>query len=478
MRLYYLLPLVSVLVLSAQETPTTLKDQQSLAVTIYNSNLALVKDQREVRLPKGPCQLAFQDVSALIRPETAILANLTFPKDFWIEEQNFDFDLLTPEKLLEKYVGEKVTVIGTRPKAKGEGQEEFREDALVLATNNGVVLQFADRIETSVPGRIVYPKVPANLRARPTLAMSLHSGADRAQKLELSYLTEGLSWEADYAVSLSHDEKTMDISGWVTLTNESGTAYPNATLQLVVGDVNIVSGAKDFSEIVADAADEGREMAKPEMEEETLFDYHLYTLDRPTTLKENQTKQVVLLSASGLPVRKEYLLYGQRHFFTSSYGAMGEKPNIGLFVYFENSEESHLGKPLPAGVMRVYKKDSRGGSQFVGEDSIDHTPKNEEVGLRLGSAFDVTGSRRRTDFKRLPGAGKRKDIYESAFEVVLKNAKNEAVTVTVLEPLFGDWEILEKSHAFTKETSGTAKFMVNVPAEGSATLKYRARVRL
>ena len=206
--------------LLAQETATTLKDQKALAVTIYNDNLALVKDTREVRLPKGTAKLAFQEVSAQIRPETASLRNLTAPRDFWVAEQNFDFDLLTPQKLLEKYVGEQVAVVRSLPAADGSGAKEVREEATVLATNAGTVLQFADRIETSFPGRIIFPKVPGNLRARPTLVISLHSGVEKAQQLELSYLTGGLSWRADYVANLAPDEKTLDLSGWVTLTNQ------------------------------------------------------------------------------------------------------------------------------------------------------------------------------------------------------------------------------------------------------------------
>jgi len=476
MRQYFFFPLV--LAISAQEIPTTLKDQQSLAVTIYNSNLALIKDQREIKLPKGSCQLAFQEVSAQIRPETAILRNLTSPKDFWIVEQNFDFDLLTPQKLLEKHVGEAVEVISSKPRPNGEGQVEAREKATVLATNNGVVLQFADRIETSVPGRIIFPKVPGNLRARPTLVMNLNSGADRAQKLELSYLTGGLFWRADYAANLSADEKSLDISGWVTLTNESGAAYPNALLQLVAGDVNRVSTPVPTARMMGTVEVAMDRAAAPQMYEENLFEYHLYTLDRPTTLKENQTKQVALLSASNVLVRKEYLLRGQSYYYSGSYGDLGDKLKIGVFVGFDNKESASLGKPLPKGIVRVYKKDSKGGVQFIGEDSIDHTPKNEEVRLKLGDAFDVTARRKQTNFKKLPASGKNHNVYESAYEVEIKNAKNEAITVTVLEPMPGDWEILEKSHGFVKETSGTAKFLVNVPAAGTSVLKYRVKVSL
>ncbi len=462
--------------LLAQETGTTLKDQKALAVTIYNDNLALVKDTREVRLPKGPAKLAFQEVSAQIRPETASLRNLTTARDFWVAEQNFDFDLLTPQKLLEKYVGEQVTVVRSLPAADGSGAKEVREEATVLATNAGTILQFADRIETSFPGRIIFPKVPGNLRARPTLVISLHSGAERAQQLELSYLTGGLSWRADYVANLAPDEKTLDLSGWVTLTNQSGAAYPNATLQLVAGDVN---RAQQRPERLLAKADMARSMAAaaPRMAEESLFEYHLYTLDRPTTLAVNQTKQVALLTASSVPVRKEYLLQGQNYYYSGSYGDLGEKQKVGVFLEFDNKESSRLGMPLPKGILRVYKRDSEGRAQFVGEDSLDHTPKNELVRLKLGDAFDVTARRKQTDYKSLGRQGKFGSVHESAFQVDLKNAKKEAVTVSLLEPLPGDWELLQESHPHTKEAAGTAKFRVTVPAEGSATLTYRVRVR-
>ena len=459
------------------ETATTLKDQQALAVTIYNGGLALVKDQRLVRLPKGEAHLAFQEVSAQIRPETALLRNLTDPKGFWVIEQNFDFDLLTPQKLLEKAVGQKVGVISTRPKAEGAGHQEVREEALVLATSQGVVLQFPDRIETSIPGRIIFSQVPKTLRAKPTLVVTLESAADKAQKLELSYLTGGLGWKADYVANLSADEKTLDLSGWVTLTNQSGAAYPNALLHLVAGDVNRVQHAPQPRMEMAVGMMAKRQDRAPEMKEESLFEYHLYTLDRPTTLKENQTKQVALLGASSVPVRKEYRLQGQGHYYSGSYGDLGQKLKVGVFVSFDNKASTNLGKPMPKGIVRVYKRDSEGRAQFVGEDAIDHTPKNEEVTLKLGDAFDVTAKRKQTDFKKLGGTGRYNYVYESAYEVVLKNAKKEAVTVNVLEPMPGDWEVVEHSHPFTKEASGTASFKVPIPAEGSTKLTYRVRVK-
>ena len=406
MRMPPLALLLAALPLCAQlkEIPTTQKDQQSLAVTIYNENLALVKDTREVRLPKGEVALAFQEVSAQIRPETALLRNLTHPEGFWVAEQNFDFDLLTPQKLLDKYVGEKVGIITTQREENGKVVEK-REEAIILATNNGTVLQFPDRIETSYVGRIVFPKVPENLRARPTLVISLNSPVAAAQKLELSYLTGGLAWRADYVANLASDEKTMDLSGWVTLTNTSGVAYPNATLQLVAGDVNRAPeprrAYKNGGAIVEMMAPEA-----PQMQEESLFEYHLYTLDRPTTMKAAQTKQVALLSASSIPVRKEYLLRGESYYYQGSYGEIGAKLKVGVFVEFDNREANRMGMPLPKGVVRVYKRDSEGRAQFIGEDAIDHTPKNETVRLKLGDAFDVTARRKQTDYKSLGAQGK------------------------------------------------------------------------
>ena len=215
----------------------------------------------------------------------------------------------------------------------------------------------------------------------------------------------------------------------------------------------------------------------PSMAEESLLEYHLYTLDRPTTIAENQTKQVALLSAAGVPVRKELLLRGAEYYYQSSYGELGQKIKVGVFVEFDNKESSRLGLPLPKGVIRVYKKDGAGNAQFVGEDNIDHTPKNETVRLKLGQAFDVTADKKQTDFKKLPNPAKGTALYESAYEIVVNNAKKEAVTVTVQEPIPADWKILKESHPHTKATSNTAVWKITVPAEGKSSLTYRVQVK-
>jgi hypothetical protein len=456
-----------------EEQRSTLADQQEVAVTIYNENLALVKDQRKVQLKRGATNLAFRDVSARMRPETALLRSTSAPGSVSVQEQNFDFDLLTPQKLLEKYVGRSVSVIRTNV-ATGQ---ETTEQAQVLSANSGVVLKIGNRIETGIPGRIVYDDVPANLRDRPTLVMALDNAGAQQQDLELSYLTGGLAWKADYVVELNPNEDKLDISGWVTLTNTSGATYRNAKLQLVAGDVNQVTPQVMARGGVMAMAPAPMQKARSDMAEESLFEYHLYTLTRPTTIAENQTKQVSLLSASGVPVRKELLLQGSDYYYQSSNGDLGQKIKVGVYIEFDNKETSQLGMPLPKGIIRVYKKDKAGNVQFIGEDKVDHTPKNETVRLKLGDAFDVTADKKQTDFKKLSGNSKYNYVFESAYEIVLKNAKKEPVVVTVREPMPGDWQVLSESHPHTKGASNTAVWKVTVPAEGNTKLVYRSLVR-
>jgi len=452
------------------EVVSTVADQQSVAVTIYNDNLALVKDGRRVKLDHDLNQLAWREVSAQMRPETAQLRNVSNPAGFRLQEQNFDFDLLTPQKLLEKYVGREVAVIKVNP-ATGA---ETRESASVLSINSGVVLKFSDRIETGAPGRLAFAGVPDTLRDKPTLVISLINPVAGQQNLELSYLTGGLSWRADYVAELNAGDDALDLNGWVTLTNQSGAAYPNAKLQLVAGDLNRVRDIQPASRAMMAAAVKLADAA--EMQQESLFEYHLYTLQRPTTLGENQTKQVALMSATQVPVKKTFLLQGADYYYSGQHGEIGQKLKVGVFADFQNKGEG-LGIPLPKGVIRVYKKDSQGNALFVGEDRIDHTPKNETVRIKLGDAFDVTGDKKQTAFQKLAGASRYNYVFESAYEIVLKNAKAEAVTVTVREPMPGDWTMLAESLPHTRAASGTAEWRVPVPAEGQATLTYRARIR-
>jgi hypothetical protein len=408
-----------------------------------------------------------------MRPETALLRSVSHPGSLSLLEQNFDFDLLTPGKLLEKYVGRNVRIVRIHPTTGAESIET----ATVLAASGGVVLKIGDRIETGLPGRIVYDAVPANLRDRPTLMTELDAARAGAQSVELSYLSGGLSWKADYVAELNASDSALDLNGWVTLTNTSGTAYPNAKLQLVAGDVNRVRDEMRMAAKAGRMRDVAEAAPASQMAQEALFEYHLYTLSRPTTIADNQTKQVALLGAQGVPVAKELLLQGSDYYYRSSVGAIGQKIKVGVFVQFENREASRLGVPMPKGVVRVYKKDSAGNAQFVGEDRIDHTPKNEKVRLKLGDAFDVTADKKQTDFKRREPTNRASYVYESAYEIVVRNAKKDAATVVVREPVPGDWMMLEESQRHAKVAAGTAEWKLEVPAEGATTLRYRVLVR-
>ena len=454
------------------EKRTDLDDQTRVAITIYNENLALIKDQRKVSLDKGFNHLAFRGVSAKMRPETAMLRSLSHGKGFKVIEQNFDYDLLTPNKLLEKYLGRDIRIATINP-ASGK---KTVEKATVLSTHQGVVLKIGERIETNPEGQLIFDNIPENLRDLPTLVTQLNSATSRSQQLELSYLSGGLSWKADYVAELDAKDSKIDLLGWVTLNNISGADYINAKLQLVAGDVNRVQEhmktrgrvmARSVG-IVADAAS---------LNEESLFEYHLYSLNRSTNILNSQTKQVSLLSATAVPVTKEFVLQGANYYYNRQYGDIGKKLKVGVFVQFKNRKIAGLGMPIPKGVVRVYKKDGAGNAQFIGEDHIDHTPKNETIRLKLGNAFDITANKKQTDFKKrqhlLPG----RNAFESAFQIELKNAKFEAVTVIVREPIPSDWEMLKESYPHKKVEAGTAEWRINIPAESSKTLDYRVLVK-
>lgn len=433
--------------------------QTALAVTIYNNDLALVKDARRLTLRNGENRVAWREVSALVQAETALLRS-TSGSGLSLLEQNFDFDLLTPQKLLEKAVGQTVRVITTHPTTGAEQTQQ----ATVLSANEGVVLKYSDRIETQWPSnaRLAFAAVPKGLRDRPTLSLQFNAEQGGEREVELTYLTSGLGWKADYVAELTGNEDRLDLNGWVTLTNTSGIAYPNAQLQLIAGDVNRVETTPKIRpqmRALTAMADNA-----PAMQEEALFEYHLYTLNRPTSIDNNQTKQVALLSASQVPVTKEYVL-------------RGGQPKVGVFLGFTN-DGRQLGLPLPKGVVRVYKKDAAGRAQFIGEDGIDHTAKGERVRLKLGDAFDINADRKQTDYQVISSAaGRPGQTVEAAYQLEIRNAKKEAVKVKVVEPMPGDWQIVSQSLPHQKESAHTSVWEVPVPAEGKAVLTWRVRIK-
>ncbi|MDH5858885.1 DUF4139 domain-containing protein [Lampropedia aestuarii] len=453
------------------ETQSAAQDRQSVAVTIYNDGLALVRDERKIKLNQGENRIAVREVSAQIMPETASM-RATDGSTLNLLEQNFDYDLLSSDSLLNKYVGSNVTVIRTNP---ASGQDE-RETATLLANNAGPVLKYADRIETGLPtnARLAFDGVPGNLRDQPTLVVSLNAEKAGTPTVDLSYLTGGLGWQADYVATLSKDENSLDLAGWVTLNNHSGTAYEDAKLQLVAGDVG---RAPIVREAMFKALD-GRAMAAvapAPMEQEALFEYHLYTLPNTTTLGNNQTKQVALLSAGSVPVRKEYRLQGAEHWYNqlrnNNSPELGDKRKVDVFVEFDN-KDGDLGVPLPKGIVRMYKGDSQQRALFIGEDRIDHIAKDEQVRLKLGSAFDLNGTWKHTSSKKLAD-----NLYEMSFSIELRNAKEVPATITVVEPIPGDWTITSESQKHTQPTARLAQWEVEVPAEGKTELSYTVRIK-
>ncbi len=447
---------------------TGLEDQKGVALTIYNVNLGLVKDRREIKLPVGTGDLRFMDVASQIIPTSVHIKSLVNPESLHILEQNYEYDLLNPQRLLDKYVGKTVKLYQMNPYTEREAIVE----ATLLSNNGGPIFKIGDEITYGHPGRIIFPGVPENLISKPTLVWLIENDLQKPQKLEASYLTNGINWRSDYVVTLNDKDDRADLSGWVTIDNKSGATYRDAKLKLVAGDVHRVKDEFEYGKKMMRVAEMAAKPAAPQFKEEEFFEYHIYTLQRPSTIKDNQTKQISLVSAGDIPVRKELLFHGARYYYYSQYGEAISKQKVGVFVEIQNKKENNLGIPLPKGTVRVYKHDTEGSLQFVGEDSIDHTPKDEKVRVKLGDAFDVVGSRKQTDWKKIAY-----DTYEAAFEISLRNHKKEDVVVRVVEPIPGDWKMLNSSHDYTKTEAFTAEFNIPVPRDKETKLTYRVRMR-
>jgi hypothetical protein len=455
---------------AAQALATTDKDQVDLAVTVYNSNVALVRDVRQIHLSAGIFPLKFEDVAASIIPATVHFRSLTEPAKLNVVEQNYEYDLLDPQKLLQKYVGREVTLVRAE---KDAGSTKWVETkALLLADNNGPVWKVGDEIVTGMSADSYrFPDLPGNLYSRPTLVWTLDNRGANAQKVEASYLTNNMSWSADYVLTVTRDEKSADLDGWVTLSNNSGVAYNNAKLQLVAGEIHQVAPVVQMEAMgrVAKAMN----APSPQFQQENFSEYHLYSLERRTSIQNNESKQISLLNGTGVPVEKYLIVEGQPYYYRNPQGIGNAIPEpVKVYYRFKNDQKSQLGMPLPAGTVRVYQADSKGGIQFVGEDSISHTPKDETVKIYIGNAFDVVCERKQTDYKKLAS-----NLYEMEYAITLRNHKDSAVTVEVREPVGGDWEVVNSNFKPEKLDATTIGFEVPVEKDGSATLTYRVRVK-
>ncbi|WP_109354071.1 DUF4139 domain-containing protein [Sphingorhabdus sp. EL138] len=427
--------------------------QGDIAVTIYNNNLALVQDTRRLNIPSGRSVQTFPGVSGQIRAETVGFN----AANTGIVEQNFDYDLLSPQKLMEKAVGETVTIVRINP-ATGK---ETRERAKVLAANGGVVLQIGSRIEVlrddRLPTRVIFDKVPNNLRARPTLSVTLNSTRSGTRPAQLSYLTGGMGWKADYVALFDENAGKMDVQGWVTLTNNTGTTFNDAKTLLVAGTPS-VNGQRS-----SNRRNNIRRAGTESANRETLGDFYLYPLAARTTIANAQTKQVSFLDVTGASAKKAY------EFTNRWLGSQNEAQSAATVLQFSASADGGLGDALPAGTVRVYMKDASGQPQFIGENTIGHTPMGSELGLKTGEAFDVKVKPTVTERRRLSSTK-----WRSAMSYELTNARSTPVTVSLIQDgldfYWSDTRIVNESLKSERRSSNSIVWKVPVPANGRTTV--------
>ncbi len=452
----------------------TTSGAQGVEVTVYNSNIGLVKEVRALDLTAGVNEVRFTDVAAGIDATSVQVISLTDPEGTAVLEQNYEYDIVGSSKLLQKYIDLEISLTMTEGQVY-TGTLLSASDDVILATAEGIRLIKASQIR-----EFAFPSLPEGLITKPTLVWLLDAATAGEQDLRVTYMTGGLNWQADYVAMLSEDDTTLSLNGWVTVDNNSGTTYRDAKLKLVAGDVNRVVEDKVLREEVMYAAAPAATPA-PQVAERSLFEYHLYEVQRPVTLKDAQTKQIEFVSAPQILVDKVFVYESLPSYFWSyggvyndpSYG-VGVQEKIRVLIEFTNSEEAGLGLPLPQGTMRVYKEDVGGGAEFIGEDSIEHTPKDEDMSLFLGNAFDLVGERRQVEYRQL---GERS--AEETIEISLRNHKTEDVTIRVLEHLFRalDAQITNSSAEYTMASANTAEYNVAVPADGEVLFTYTVRYR-
>jgi hypothetical protein len=438
------------------------------ALTVYSAglDLAVVRDTRQLTLDGGEGVLRFDDVAARIDPRTVSLRSTTSPEKVRVLEQSYLFDLASPQQLLQRWIGHPVELVerDTRLRSK-------TTPATLLSVDGGNVYRVDDRIVVGSTAEVRLPPLGTDVYVRPTLRWRLANDGPPAQTLEVSYATGGLSWTADYVATLNAEQTAADVTAWVTLENQSGARYDDATLALIAGDVHRAT-APEQAMFRGQAMAAAPKMAA-DVSEAPLAQYHRYALERRTTIAENETTQVPLFVAGGVGVKRRYVVDGQAHWFRAAARDVGRDLPVQVILDVANTEANHLGRPLPAGVVRFYAPDPNGAPQLVGEDRIPHTPAGETAKLEAGAAFDLRATRKQTDFKQLDTEPYQ---FESAFEIALRNRSQENVTVTVREPVNGEWTVVESSVPPEKLDARTLAFQVPVPANGETVLRYRVKV--
>ncbi|MCB1159453.1 MAG: hypothetical protein H7A25_16100 [Leptospiraceae bacterium] len=438
---------------------STSKDRNSLSITVYNSGMGLIREKRSVSFAAGIQDLRFEDVASQIIPQTVRISTSEDSNSFRVLEQNYEYDLISYSKLLEKYVGKDLKISRMNPKT---GTEETVE-ARLISNNGSPIFQIGSDISLGYSGRITVPNIPDNLYANPTLIWKLFSNSGGEKELEVSYQTNGMSWSSDYVLVLDEKESSSEITCWLTLNNNSGTSFENAELQLLAGEVQ--RHRPYYKEKYAKRAEYASKSLDSisAVSQENIADYYLYTVERKVDIRNHQVKQIQMFQAKDIEVQKQYII-GPMSLYSN---ISKQKANVKYIV--ENKKEKNLGRPLPAGVVRVFKADSKGRQQLLGESHITHTPENEKLELSTGNAFDILAEGKRVSYEKLK-AGKG-DL--SAYEVSLRNRKKEDVVIRYYTNHYGDWSFKETSHEFTKETQNLAYVDVKVPADSEVLVKYR-----
>jgi len=470
-RLYRfgLLPVFALMLtpaLAEEATELTGENRTRIEITVYNQNLGLVKDLRKLKLNQGLTLVSFRDVAAQVDPTSVHFKSTTAPEGVVIREQNYQYDLVSSEKLLEKYIDKEIELI----RRDENGLEVERLSGTLLSAQGGQasIVQIGGKLYLNPRAEVVLPELPAGLITRPTLMWEVEAPRAAKHLIEVSYLTSGINWHAEYVAVVNRSHDRLDLTGWVTLENKSGATYPRAKLKLVAGDVHRLTQPRAQRERGVFMA---AETAAPQFEEKEFFEYHLYALDRKATVADNETKQLSLLNASDVPVEKVFVFDPNQMVYPTSRGEGVKKGKIKVMLDLENKKEHNLGMALPKGKVRVYQADDEDSLQFVGEDEIDHTPRDEEIRLYTGNAFDLVGERKQTAHRKIAD-----DVSEESFEIRLSNHKDEDVRVVAVEHLYGDWEILDQSHKHEKKDAETIEFNVPVAADSETTVTYTVRI--
>jgi hypothetical protein len=438
----------------------------AVQVTIYTSNMAQVQETRAVSLPVGEVQLRVAGLPVKLIPESVSVESLSHPGDLAVLEQQYNNDLPSQAALLKEFVGRKIKIIDWN---KSLDRKEVVE-ARLLSASEGGVYEIDGQIFLGHPGYKVLPELPAHFTLRPTLTWLFQNKSQSVHDLRVAYLTKDVSWRADYALVLKKSESLGDLSGWVTISNQCGADFKIARLKLVAGEIHQAAPPQPERGYARMAMSEAQ---APQLEEKPFFEYHLYDLKRPTDIDNNQTKQIRLLEAKGFKVKETLLVEGSRGYLIRPYGGHQTKQPVKVVVQLENNKENGLGIPIPGGVARIYKEEDDGSSQFIGEDRIGPLPPNETLRITTGEAFDVVSERVQSDFKQLSTR-----LYESEWEITLRNQKTSAVRVSVVEPMTGNWTVVSSSQPYKKTDAFTIRFEVPVQPGGEAKVTYRIRVGL